>query len=49
VLLNRDLLPPYRHYLDDHIVRLDAAGQYRLAARFRCCRARLAPPGSGTG
>jgi len=25
VLLNRDLLALYRHYLDDHIVRLDAA------------------------
>lgn len=50
VLLNRDLLPLYRHYLDDHIVRLDAAGQHRLAGRFRRCRARLAaPPGSGTG
>ena len=43
VLLNRDLLPLYRHYLDDHIVRLEAAGQHRLAGRFRRCRARLEP------
>ncbi len=50
LLLNRDLLPLYRHYLDDHIVRLDAAGQHRLAGRFRRVRARLAaPPGSGAG
>ena len=42
-LLNRELVPLYLHYLDDHIVRLEAAGQHRLAGRFRRCRARLEP------
>ncbi len=40
-LLSRELIPLYAHYLDDHITRLSAAGQYRLADRFRGWRARL--------
>jgi hypothetical protein len=40
-LLGRELIPLYAHYLDDHIERLSAAGQRRLAGRFRGWRARL--------
>jgi hypothetical protein len=40
-LLGRELIPLYVHYLDDHITRLSAAGQRRLAGRFRGWRARL--------
>jgi hypothetical protein len=40
-LLSRELIPLYLHYLDDHIVRLSAAGHDRLAGRFREWRARL--------
>jgi hypothetical protein len=40
-LLGRELIPLYAHYLDDHIERLSAAGQRRLAGRFREWRARL--------
>ena len=40
-LLSRELIPLYAHYLDDHITRLCAAGQHRLAGRFRGWRARL--------
>ena len=42
-LLEKELVPLYLHYLDDHIVRLDAEGQHRLAGRFRRMRARLEP------
>jgi hypothetical protein len=40
-LLSRQLLPLYRHYIDDHITRLDTAGSHRLAERFRRWRGRL--------
>jgi predicted nucleotidyltransferase len=40
-LLDRELIPLYLEYFDDHIARLAAAGQPRLAGRFRWCRARL--------
>jgi hypothetical protein len=40
-LLSQDLLRLYLHYIDDHIVRLDAAGQLRLVRRFRRWRSRL--------
>ena len=40
-LLSRELVPLFVHYLDDHIVRLSAVGQHRLADRFRRWRTRL--------
>jgi len=40
-LLNRELIPLYVHYLDDHIERLHAVDQHRLADRFRRWRSRL--------
>ena len=40
-LLSRELVPLYVHYLDDHIARLRAVGQQRLADRFRRWRTRL--------
>jgi hypothetical protein len=40
-LLNQDLIQLYLHYIDDHIARLDAAGQPRLVRRFRRWRSRL--------
>jgi hypothetical protein len=41
VLLSQQLIPLYRHYIDDHVTRLDAAGNHRLAGRFRRWRDRL--------
>jgi hypothetical protein len=41
VLVSRELIPLYDHYLDDHIARLDHARCYRLAAGFRRWQARL--------
>jgi hypothetical protein len=40
-LLSRELIPLYVHYLDDHIARLHAVDQHRLAARFQRWRTRL--------
>jgi len=40
-LLNRELIPLYVHYLDDHIARLHAIDRHRLAARFQRWRTRL--------
>lgn len=40
-LLERELLPLYLHYIDDHITRLHAANRQRLADNFRRWRARL--------
>jgi hypothetical protein len=40
-LLGRELVPLYVHYIDDHIARLRAVGQYRLADRFHRWRTRL--------
>jgi hypothetical protein len=40
-LLNRELLPLYVHYLDDHIGRLQAVNRHRLAGRFQRWRSRL--------
>jgi hypothetical protein len=40
-LLSRELTPLYVQYLEDHIARLQAAGGWRLADRFRRWRARL--------
>jgi hypothetical protein len=40
-LLGRGLVPLYVQYIDDHIARLRAAGQHRLAGRFQRWRARL--------
>ena len=40
-LLGRDLLRLYLHYIDDHVGRLHAAGEHRLATRFGRWRARL--------
>ena len=40
-LLRRELIPLYVQYLDDHIARLEAAGQHPLAGRFRRWRGRL--------
>jgi len=49
-LLDRELVPLYLHYADDHILRLQAAGEDRLAGRFRRWRAELATlDGSGPG
>jgi hypothetical protein len=41
VLLGRELIPLYVHYIDDHITRLHAAGHDRLTDRFRRWRRRL--------
>ena len=41
VLLSRELIPLYLHYVDDHIARLSAVSQRRLADSFRRWRARL--------
>jgi hypothetical protein len=40
-LLNRELIPLYVHYLDDHIARLRAVNRHRLAGRFQRWRSRL--------
>ena len=40
-LVSREVIPLYVQYLDDHIARLHAAGQYRLAGRFQRWRSRL--------
>jgi hypothetical protein len=40
-LLNRELIPLFVHYLDDHVARLRAVGHHRLADRFRRWRTRL--------
>jgi len=40
-LLDRELIPLYVHYIDDHIARLLAASRERLAGRFRQWRSRL--------
>jgi hypothetical protein len=40
-LLNRELIPLYVHYLDDHIARLRAVNRHRLADRFQRWRSRL--------
>jgi hypothetical protein len=40
-LLSRELVPLCAHDLDDHIARLSAVGQHRLAGRFRRWRIRL--------
>ena len=40
-LLDRELIPLYVHYIDDHIVRLRGLGNQRLADSFRRWRTRL--------
>jgi hypothetical protein len=40
-LLGRELIPLFVHYIDDHIARLRAVGQHRLADRFHRWRTRL--------
>jgi hypothetical protein len=40
-LVSRELIPLYVHYVDDHIARLTAVSQNRLAGRFRRWHARL--------
>ncbi|MGO8955769.1 MAG: hypothetical protein ACLQFR_00120 [Streptosporangiaceae bacterium] len=40
-LLGRELVPLYIHYIDDHITRLRAVNQYRLADSFHRWRTRL--------
>lgn len=40
-LLGRELVPLFVHYIDDHIARLRAVGQHRLADRFHRWRTRL--------
>ena len=40
-LLGRELIPLYVHYIDDHIARLRAVGEHRLAGSFRRWRTRL--------
>jgi hypothetical protein len=40
-LLSRELIPLYLHYVDDHIARLRAVGQHRLADRFQRWRTSL--------
>ena len=40
-LADRELIPLYVYYIDDHVPRLLAAGQHELADRFRQWRARL--------
>jgi hypothetical protein len=41
VLLSRELIPLYLHYLDDHIARLRATDHHRLADSFQRWRSRL--------
>jgi hypothetical protein len=41
VLLDRELIPLYVQFIDDHIPRLQAAGRPRLASSMRRWRARL--------
>ena len=41
-LLNRELTPLYVHYLEDHIARLEAVSNSRLASSFRRWQSRLA-------
>jgi len=43
-LLDRELIPLYVHYLEDHIARLQAVGCSRLSGRFRQLRSRLQAP-----
>ena len=40
-LLDRELIPLYVHYIDDHITRLESVNRYRLADSFRRWRTRL--------
>ena len=40
-LLERELIPLYVHYIDDHITRLEAVNRHRLADSFRRWRTRL--------
>ena len=40
-LLNLQLVPLYVHYVGDHIARLDAVNQHRLADSFRRWRTHL--------
>ena len=40
-LLGRELIPLYVHYIDDHIARLRAISNHRLADRFHRWRTRL--------
>jgi hypothetical protein len=40
-LAERELIPLYVYYIDDHVPRLLAAGQHELADRFRQWRVRL--------
>jgi len=48
-LLRRDLIPLYLHYTGDHLARLRAAGQDRLAAGFERWQARLRAAVSASG
>ncbi len=41
VLLSRELIPLYLHYVEDHIARLRAIDHHRLANRFQRWRTRL--------
>jgi hypothetical protein len=34
-LLQRELLPLYLHYIDDHVARLETLGEVDLAAAFQ--------------
>lgn len=43
-LLGGELIPLYAHYIDDHIVRLDAVNCQRLADSFRRWRTQLLRP-----
>ena len=40
-LLERELIPLYVHYIDDHITRLESVNRHRLADSFRRWRTRL--------
>jgi hypothetical protein len=40
-LLERELIPLYVHYIDDHITRLESVSRHRLADSFRRWRSRL--------
>jgi hypothetical protein len=42
-LLDRELVPLYIHYIDDHITRLRAVNRYRLSDSFQRWRTRLLP------
>jgi hypothetical protein len=44
-LLDRELVPLYVHYIDDHIARLSAINRNRLAGSFQRWRTRLVSPG----